>query len=359
MDKRLKHGIIISLTAIISTVLLWIPAGMQKIEENFDGPYYLVVAKSWYQKSIIENNFSFPLPTEYYAAHFPLYPLLINIFSMTGINHLQAMLLVNLLATIIGANVLYLIAAEKKWGNPLLLALAWLFIWPRMWAVRSIGSPETMFITFIMLSLYTFENKKYWQAAVWGILATLTKSPGILLLPAFGFWWFCHSRETKKWDVKPWPVVCILLGLFGVFWLSGRQAGDFWAYFHSGDNIHLQNLPFRVFDSTQPWVGNWWLEDIIWIYFVSLVGVIRAMKKSDVWGWWGVVFLTVIAFVSHRDIARYSLPLVPVVLLGFAEMWERKEVRWAALAMLVPLYFYSLNFVLHNTVTISNWAPFL
>ncbi len=137
------------------------------------------------------------------------------------------------------------------------------------------------------------------------------------------------------------------------------QTGDFLAYFNSGDNIHLQSLPFKIFDSSQAWVGNWWLEDILFIYLISGIGVYLAYQKNKVWGWFGIVFLTAIAFVSHRDISRYSLPLVPVVLLGFNQVWERKIVGLALIGWLIPLAFYTINFLNHNVVNIPNFAPFL
>ena len=87
------------------------------------------------------------------------------------------------------------------------------------------------------------------------------------------------------------------------------------------------------------------------------IGVVRAFRKSAVWGG-GAIFYSVILFVSHRDIARYSLPLVPVVILGLTDILEKKEVRWALLLLVIPMYFYSLNFVAHNTVAISDWTPF-
>ena len=56
--------------------------GMATIVSNYDGPLFLVVAKTLYNKSLIEGNFSLSLPTEYYAAHFPLFPALIRVFSV-------------------------------------------------------------------------------------------------------------------------------------------------------------------------------------------------------------------------------------------------------------------------------------
>src|SRR4030066_303872 len=279
-----KSGLaLIMVVILVSTAVVWLPVGREKIYENYDGPYYVAVARSWYNKEILGRNFSFPIPLEYYAAHFPLYPALIN------------------------------------------------------------------------ASLYFFQKRKFWQAAIFGSLAVSTKSPGILLFPAYILWWGENFMKTKKWEGKIYPILLIpaaLAAVFGLFWL---RTGDFWAYFHSGDNIHLQLLPFKVFDSSQSWVGNFWLEDVLWIYFIGALGIYHAFKKSRVWGWWGAVFFVSILFVSHRDISRYSLPLVPIVLIGLSELLNRKEVRLTLLLFLIPAYLYTVNFVSHNFFPISDW----
>jgi len=144
-----------------------------------------------------------------------------------------------------------------------------------------------------------------------------------------------------------------------IFWWYQVRTGDFLAYFHSGDNIHLQALPFKIFDSSQAWVGTFWLEDVLWIYLVGAVGIWRAFKKSAVLGWFGAVWYATILFVSHRDIARYSLPIVPVVLVGLAEILDKREVRWAMAFLLIPMFLYSVNFLVHNTAGVATWQPFL
>lgn len=345
---RAKDLVVITGVTLASTLIIWIVAGLDVVRQNFDGPYYAVVAKSWYNHDIISSNFSFPLPLEYYPAHFPLYPFLMSLFGQIG--YLNGGLIINLVASVSAALTLYYIALKQKWGHPLYISLTGLFFWPRMWAVRSIASPETLFLLFIISSLYFFENKRYWLAGLTGSLAVLTKSPGILLFPAFVI--------ASKFNKKIWPILLIPFSLFLLFTFYYLQTGDFWAYFHTGDNIHLQILPFKVFDSGQPWVGNFWLEDVLWIYLIAGVGVWRAFKKNRVWGWFGMIYYVLILFVSHRDIGRYTLPLVPVVLYGLAEVFEKPEVRWALALLTIPAFFYTLNFLSHNTAAISDWAPF-
>lgn len=339
--------------------MLWASVGMQTIYTNYDGPYYLVIARCWYDKECIGRNFSFPLPLEYYPAHFPLYPVLINTIAASGISKLQAMVLVNVMAAAGAAIMLHKLVADNKWGHPLLISLAWLFVWPRMWVVRSIGSPETLLMLFIFVSVYFFGKKKYLGAAFWGSMAVLTKPPGVLLLAAYGCWWLYEGIKNRKWHVSAWPVSLMAVVLAGIFWFYQVRTGDTFAYFHSGDNIHLQALPFKIFDSSQAWVGTFWLEDVLWIYLIGVVGIWRAFKKSTVLGWFGAVWYATILFVSHRDIARYSLPIVPVVLIGLAEIFEKREVRWAMVFLLVPSFLYSVNFLVHNTAGVATWQPFL
>lgn len=347
------------LVSAVSTLMVWAAIGMKTIYENYDGVFYVVVAKTWYVPDLIRGLFSFPLPLEYYPAHFPLYPLAIKLLTFSGINYLQAMVGVNLIVTSVTVLIIFQIFSKMKWGNPFWISMAWLFWWPRMWAVRSVGSPETLFVLFIVLSLYCFNLKKYWLAGIAGSLAVLTKSPGLLLLVAYGVWFIVNYIKTKKWEIRIWPVGLIGLTLLGLFYFFQTQTGNFWAYFKSGDNIHLGISPFGIFDSSQPWVGSFWLEDVIWIYLLGGLGVYRTLKKDLTWGIFGVVYFITILFVAHRDIARYSLPLVPIVLLGFGEIWERKEVKWAFCLMLIPIFFYTLNFVTHNTLNIGDWANLL
>lgn len=355
-----KNWLIIILVTLISTIVVWWAVGTKTIYQNFDGPYYLVVARSWYDKATIGKYFSFNLPLEYYTAHFPLYPLAISLISwLPLLNPLKAMLLVNIIATISASIVFFEILKTKKIPHALFMALLFLFVWPRMWAVRVIGSPETFFILWILLSLKYYELKKYLLAGIFGALAVLTKSPGILLFVVYVWMFIEDFVKNKQINFKTWPIKVIPSALLLLFLFFKIQTGDFWAYFHSGDNIHLQAVPFGIFNSNQPWVGSFWLEDILWIYLIGGLGVYYSWKKERVWGIFGLVYLSVILFVSHRDISRYSLPLVPIILMGMSDLFKRREVRIVLILLLIPLYFYTLNFLSHNIVSISDWTPFL
>ncbi len=360
MKIRAKDLLLVFLICGLSTVILWIFSGLSIVNRNFDGPYYSVVARCGYEKSCIESLFSFPLPSEYYAAHFPLFPILIRAVSfLTQTNLLTAGVISTFGVSILYGVVLYVVYLKLGIKHALSLALIGLFFWPRMWAVRSISSPEPLFLLFIVLSLFSFEKKKFFWSGIFGALATFTKSPGILLFVSYGLYALFNLFNTKKINWKYVFLCFIPLGLLGVFGIYYFQTGDFLAYFHSGDNIHLQLLPFKVFDSSQSWVGTFWLEDILWIYLIGAIGIWQTFRMHKVWGWFGLVFYGSILFVSHRDISRYALPLVPVVLLGLEDFLARKEVKLILLFLTIPLFLYTLNFVRNNALDISNFTPFL
>jgi len=355
MTERYKNWLILALTAVFSSGVIWLWTGFGTAYKNFDGPLYIVVTHTWYDKQAIRSSFSLPLPLEYYPAHLPLYPGLIWLTERIVQNPFWAMLGMTTLGTIFGSILFYEIAKSKHWDDPLLLAILWLFIWPRMWSVRVTGSPETWFVAFIMASLWMFERKKYWMAGILGALALWTKSPAVLLIPVYLI--IIYLNKIK--DLRSYiPVVVLVLTGLGLFGFFQMRTGDFWAYFHTGDNIHM-GLPMGIFDSSKTWVGDAWLEDVVWIYLIAAIGIYRAWKKDKLWAVWGGVFLTVILFVSHRDIARYSLPLVPTVILGFSDLLKPKWVKIILAVMLIPLFFYTVNFVKFNVMPIGNWGEFL
>ena len=145
--------LILVAVAVGSTLLVWWKVGLDTVRQNFDGPYYAVVAKSWYNPQIIRSNFSFPIPLEYYPAHFPLYPALMSVIDQfTGIGYLNAGLIINLLAAV-GVTLLLYRITKQPW-----VGVAWLFLWPRIWADAPFHFLTASSLTNLLSSLIMFSN---------------------------------------------------------------------------------------------------------------------------------------------------------------------------------------------------------
>jgi Gpi18-like mannosyltransferase len=386
MVKKAKNLLVIALISLIPTLLVWLPFflrvgefwniplptdGMAVVVANYDGPLYLVVAKTFYNVTQIKAGYQFPLPVEYYAAHFPFFPILIKIFSVV-LGYPYAMLMVTLASSFLAIYFFNRLAREYTDEKRALFLTLIFSIFPARWlVVRSVGSADPLFVAAITASVYYFAKKRYWLAGIWGLTAQLTKSPAILLflsyicavsLPhatkvlAVSFKKITQNIEFKK----TYPILLIPLGLLGVFTIYKLTYGSFLAYFHSGDNIHLMFPPFQIFNYSAPWVGTFWLEEVIFVYLFGLIGLINLIKqRAEVIAWFTGIFLVSIFFVAHRDIIRYSLPIVPFLLIAFRDTLASKEFRYVILILAIPIYLFSIAFISQNVMPISNWAPFL
>lgn len=385
MKETIKKLFLAALFSLVPTILIWLPFflripsfwkiplppnGLATIVSNYDGPLYLVVAKTLYNKTAIEAGFQFPLPTEYYTAHFPLFPVLIKLFGIVT-NYPYAMLIVTLLSSILAIYFFHKLLSEFV-GKRDAMFLTFLFaIFPARWLiVRSTGSADPLFVGSIIASIYYFRSKKYWLAGIWGLVAQLTKSPGILLFISYTIYLLVPivkeriitaSKWFKNLNLKhTYPILLIPIGILIVFTLYYFTQGNFWAYFRSGDNIHLFFPPFQIFNYSAPWVGTFWLEEIIFIYMIGAVGVYRLFAKKEYeMAVFSAVFFVLSLFIAHRDLMRYSLPLVPFLYVAFSDVLVKKEFKIAAAVIVIPIYLFSLAFISQNVMPIANWAPFL
>lgn len=374
---------IIALASIIPTILIWLPfflrlpsfwgiklpqQGMATIIANFDGPYYIVVAKSLYNPEVL-GNFQFPLPATYYAAHFPGFPLLIRAFSPI-FGYPWAMMVVTVISSILALWFLYLLLRQLGLERDALWITLVFSIFPARWLiVRSVGSPEPLFIAAILATYYFFLQGKYWPAAIAGAAAIAVKSPGILVflallaavlstrLPDL----MIHPINTlRKMTSQILPIMLIPATLLGIFIWFSKTYKDFFAYFHSGDNIHLLFPPLQVFNAAQTWVGTFWLEEIIWLYLFGLFGLLELIKqKRFFFAWFVGIFFFSSLFVSHRDIARYILPIVPFLLIAFSNFLATPQFRWILIFLAIPIYLFSINFIINNVTPVADWGPLL
>lgn len=375
------------LFAFLATFLVWVPflfgfkEGMTTVFKNYDGPNYLIIAKSWYDKAFVGQHFSMPIPLEYYAAHLPGYPLTM-IFPDAFLPGPWAMLISTLLATIAAAIAFYLLLYKFKLSeNPLLLTLVFL-VFPARWvAVKAVGSPEPLFIFAILASLYFFksafdkvENNLFSKkksvmldlllAGIFGAIAQITKSPGILLFVGYlgylGYLSYLSKYTLKETTKFSLPLFIIPASASLVFLFYKIRTGDFLAYFHSGDNFHLIFPPYQGFFPELSWLGTFWNEDMIWQYLLGALTVVFLFKQKlyDLASFAGI-FFTATLFVAHRDLARYSLPLVPFTLIAFDKFIQKKEFKIALLIILPAIYLYAINFIGGNTAPVADWTPYL
>ena len=388
MSKTIQDLSYLILISIGVTFLIWLPhiltlpnfynlnftGGFANIYRNFDGLDYIVIAKTFYNPTQIAG-IPQTLSANYYAAHFPLYSLFILLFAPL-IGMLKSMLFVSLIFTIASAAAFYFLVRDfNLTKQPLWLSVVFLLLPTRWLIVHSVGSSEPVFIFFVISSIYffmKFENQKKLNfillSALFGLLAQFTRPPAILLFLSYSIyihWKYFIPLSLNKLKqnflshLYYYPLILIPLGLLGVFWMFGVTYNDFFAYFHSGDNIHLTFPPFQVFNKGQFWVGDIWLEDIIFVLLLGLLGGLGLLKqKLYPMAFFVLTYLAATSLVTHRDISRYALPIFPFVLIAFEKVLINKEFKIVLGILLLASYLYTQNFLINNVAPIANLTPY-
>jgi hypothetical protein len=280
------------------------------------------------------------------------------------------MLFVTVLFSVLSAFMFYILVKDFKLSSdPLFLTIVFLVLPARWVVVRSVGAPEPIFIFAVLATFYFLKRQNLLLTGVFSALAVLTKSPGVLLfvailiyllLPALKSFWqknFVQGIKMVPW--KAWPLIFAPLALLGLFWWYLQSYGDFFAYLHSGDNIHLFWPPWSIFNKNQFWVGTFWLEHVIFIYLIVATGVVLLFKKKlyDM-AIFVSLFLLASFFVVHLDITRYLIPTYAFVIIAMENWLVSREFKIVLLILLIPIYLFAQNFILGNTAPIVDFTPF-
>lgn len=383
--SEFRRYLIASLIALVSVFVIWSPfsigvnyfwgidftnKSMLTIAQNYDAMNFLVVARSWYNPSIINDTYNVLVGergTRYFAAHYPLYAAVIWFFDkfLTGPQAIYASILLSNIVLSIG-----LVSFFKKFAPSSMLivplTIMALFLPPRIMPLRAIGSNEFFCLTFILISIVANRNKKHLLSAVTGALAVLTRSPAILLFVAYIVDIIWKNRGNLKESVKQTiPYLLMPSSLLALWGYYGYVYGDVLAYFKVGGNLNLYLPPFMVFGSELPWISGFWREDIMYLYLFIMMGVgllwERTKKESEIRivAIFASIYAISLFFVAHRDVSRYSVLIAPLLVLGYGPYIIKTKYYWLLYVLLIPLFLYSWNFVLGNIQPIADWTPFL
>ncbi len=366
---------------LLATLLVYIPLyenqdgylriafsglSLDNIYRYWDGPLYLVVAKTFYNVGSPEISAFADLAPGYYAAHFPGYPATIRLFAYV-FGYANGMIAATMAATSLSLWVLYLLLKDLGLADKALwLGFVFVFLPPRWLIYHSVGAAEPLFILEMLAFILFFRRKQYWLAGIAGAAAALTRSPAVLLLGVYLLliaWEYSQAAprpallSVVRRQVLPMaPFALAPLLLFGLFQM---QYGDFFAYFHSGDNIHLTGAPFA---SIWPSVlGYNWSEATLWIYFLNAVGILLLLRAGhyDLALFASVLYLPLI-FVAHHDVVRYMLPIFPLsLLIGYHHLIGAREFKLAMVLIIPAIYIYTWSGVQTNLAPLDSMEQLL
>jgi Gpi18-like mannosyltransferase len=120
------------------------------------------------------------------TAFFPLYPLMIHLFNYLADNPTLAALTVSNLAGFGVLVVLYRLIAEDFDGEQATRTILYYATFPTAFFLAA-GYSESLFMLLALLSFYAMRRGRWWQAGLWGCLASLTREAGLALVIPFAY----------------------------------------------------------------------------------------------------------------------------------------------------------------------------
>nr|BBH92681.1 hypothetical protein KTA_08800 [Thermogemmatispora argillosa] len=242
----------------------------------------LAAAMSWKRWDAIHYveiaQFGYRSPFD--SAFFPLFPLLIRICAHIVGNHGYFIfgVIISNLALLGSLFTLYQLASEALGEQVSRRTLLYLCIFPTAFFFFTAYN-ESLFLLLVTSCFLALRRRRWWLAGLLGMLAALTRSPGILLvLPYLWEAWatrtslglFPERGEWRAFILRVLPVVLIPLG-------TGLYCLYCWHLFHSP--FSFAAVQYRWAHRTVwPWEGIWkalvelfWLQPAGSLFSVHLV----------------------------------------------------------------------------------------
>lgn len=186
---------------------------------NWDTIHYLNIAREGYSSSTEGER-------HLLIAFFPLFPLLIKIFSFIFQNYLLSGLVVSNIAYVFAVFYLYKLVLIDFDRSDALRTVIYFSIFPTAYFLHA-AYTESLFLALTVASFYYARNNKWALSGVLGMLAAMTRITGIILLPVLLIE-YLQQREFKKENMGKdilW-IVFIGFGLLIYLVLNFATYGD-------------------------------------------------------------------------------------------------------------------------------------
>ncbi len=159
-----------------------------KIFSASDGRHYLDIARDWYQGPPAHNDRLVQI------VFFPLYPILIKLFSFLFFDYLISALAVSILCFCTASTLLYYMVNSNFSKKVADNALWFLYILPGGFFFFSVMS-ESLFLLLSLCCIYFAQKRNFLLSSVFACLSWFTRSAGLCLLFVVLYEMFCYMKE--------------------------------------------------------------------------------------------------------------------------------------------------------------------
>ena len=269
----------------------------------------------------------------YRTAFFPLYPLLERYLMAVTRNPFAAGLLISNLAGLVLLAVLYRLVLEDFDREHAYRTILYLSVFPTAFFLAAAYN-ESLFLCLSLLSFYHIRHGHWWLAGLFGFLASLTRSAGLLLILPFCYEYLRQHNDNTRTSLQRVKKVLYMLKairfdvLGGILIPAGLVLFALYCYMQFGDPLsfsHAQTYWHRQLQP--PWHG-----------IVSSINVIIHSRG-------------LISFPSIRTVYELGSDLFvfALLILSFVGPWRFPRNLWAY-SLYSAIFFLFLQLFPVNTM---------
>src|SRR3989344_3403652 len=103
------------------------------------------------------------------------------------------------------------------------------------------------------------------------------------------------------------------------------------------------------------------IGEIVFLYFFYLISLFTLYHNKLLRPafYFALIFFLAAISIQHRDISRYTLPLLPFAAIVYEKFFTSKKFLITLIILIPAIYLYAWNFMLYNIAPITDWSPFL
>jgi Gpi18-like mannosyltransferase len=215
---------------------------------RWDSPHYLFIAQNGYVNEGDPANF---------IVFFPLYPLLVRLVTFDSAFINLSGLIVSNVSSMFAVIYLFKLAKLDYSDSVAKKAVLYLSVFPTAYFLSAVYT-EGLFLALVIASLYYARSAKWHVAGFLGLLASLTRIAGLLLLPVLVVEYF-NQREwkLKMVNLKLFWAGLPVFGFLAYLLLNFQVTGSFFTFMEV-ERVHwYQTLdPLGGLSGAVGWFGN-------------------------------------------------------------------------------------------------------
>jgi hypothetical protein len=309
----------------------------------------------WFER-IARNGYN---PQDASAAFFPGYPLSIRaIGSITSLSKLSSGLLVSNVAFLCALVVLFALTTRESSKNMARRTVLLVACFPASFFFLAPYS-ESLFLVMSLLAFWWARARRPWLAGLAGSLAALTRSVGVLLVPALLVEAWGQRGEGRRKAIVASLVPLLAPLSYFIYWQA--RAGDALQPLHAQD-FWFRRLEFPLVTLGHAlWLGIvgitdargiYWTADLLLTALIIVPFVLR----------WGIVAPSYLVYVVATWAMIFSYPLPERPLLSdprflvvlFPAFWAMADL-WTGTRFAIALSAFAVGFAALS-IAFMNWG---